>query len=82
MPGNWMGVHMKKTALIIALAAGALSLSACKKAEEAAPVADVTTEAAADMSAAPSDAASEDAGAAKAAAPAKDGDGKGNDVKT
>jgi len=84
MPGKRMGDDMKKTALMIVLAAGAFSLSACnKKADEAAPVAEATSEAAADATAASSDAgtASEDAGAAKAAAPAGEGDGKGNDVK-
>lgn len=74
---------MKKTALIVALAAGALGLAGCeKKAEEATPVAEATSESAAAASeAAP--AGSDDAGAAKAAEPAAEGeDGKGNDVKT
>jgi hypothetical protein len=80
---------MKKTALIIALAAGSMALAGCdKKADDAAPVAEATSEAAAAVSeAAP--ASSEDGDAAKAAAPAggeekgaDDGDGKGNDVKT
>lgn len=72
---------MKKTALMIALAAGALSLSACEKKAEEAPVAEATSEAAADATAATGDAgaATEDAGDAKAA---EEGDGKGNDVKT
>ena len=70
---------MKKTALMLVLAAGAFSLSGCqKKAEE--PAAAPAVEAPAESAAATTEAAAPETSAAAAASTGAD-DGKGNDVK-
>lgn len=74
---------MKKTALMLAVAAGALSLAGCgQKAEEAAaPASEAAAETASDAASDAAPAAAESGDATAAEAKEEGDDGKGNDVK-